>query len=94
MSTTRVAARPGSAAPAGGADPPLLSLSHVDFDYGRGSFGLTDLSFEVHSGEVVGLIGPNGSGKTTALRVALGLLDAREGDIEPPARTPARKPRL
>src|ERR1035437_307412 len=56
------------------ATPSLLSLSHVGFKYGRGSFGLTDLSFEVNPGEVVGLIGPNGSGKTTALRVALGLL--------------------
>jgi ABC-2 type transport system ATP-binding protein len=64
------------------ATPSLLSLSHVGFKYGRGSFGLTDLSFEVNPGEVVGLIGPNGSGKTTALRVALGLLEARDGDIE------------
>jgi len=61
---------------------PLLSLSHVYFQYGRGSFGLADLSLQVNPGEVVGLIGPNGSGKTTALRVALGLLGAHQGDIQ------------
>jgi ABC-2 type transport system ATP-binding protein len=60
----------------------LLLFDRVDFSYGRGSFSLTDVSFRVRTGEVVGLIGPNGSGKTTALRVALGILEAAAGCIE------------
>ena len=38
-----------------------------------------DLSFEVHPGKVTGFLGPNGSGKTTTLRVLLGLADPTSG---------------
>jgi ABC-2 type transport system ATP-binding protein len=37
------------------------------------------VSFEVHHGEVVGYLGPNGSGKTTTIRMLLGLLKPSEG---------------
>ena len=40
-----------------------------------------DLSFEVHSGEIVGLIGPNGSGKSTALRCVYGALRPTSGAV-------------
>jgi ABC-2 type transport system ATP-binding protein len=39
------------------------------------------ISFEVRAGEMFGLIGPDGAGKTTTLRVALGLLAATEGTV-------------
>lgn len=42
---------------------------------------LKDVSFEVKKGEVVGIIGENGSGKTTILRLASGLSYANEGEI-------------
>jgi ABC-2 type transport system ATP-binding protein len=41
-----------------------------------------DLSLEVRPGEVCGLIGPNGSGKTTTMRAMLGLLEPTYGEIE------------
>lgn len=37
------------------------------------------ISFEVHPGEIVGYLGPNGSGKTTTIRMLLGLLQPSEG---------------
>jgi ABC-2 type transport system ATP-binding protein len=42
---------------------------------------LNSLSFEVYQGEVFGLLGPNGSGKTTTLKLLLGLLFPTEGDV-------------
>ncbi|MDR3577041.1 MAG: ABC transporter ATP-binding protein [Anaerolineaceae bacterium] len=45
-----------------------------------GSFLAVDhLSFEVHSGQIFGYLGPNGSGKTTTIRMLLGLLHPSEG---------------
>ena len=51
----------------------LLCTNHLTKDYGRFR-ALDDLNLEVKPGEVVGLLGPNGSGKTTALRLILGFL--------------------
>lgn len=42
---------------------------------------LNSLSLEVYKGEVFGLLGPNGSGKTTTLKLLLGLLFPTEGEI-------------
>lgn len=42
---------------------------------------LNSLSMDVHKGEVFGLLGPNGSGKTTTLKLLLGLLFPSEGSI-------------
>ncbi|MDP2234523.1 MAG: ATP-binding cassette domain-containing protein, partial [Actinomycetota bacterium] len=40
-----------------------------------------DVSFELHTGEILGLIGPNGSGKTTLINVVTGLLRATSGSV-------------
>ena len=48
-----------------------------------GSFTAVDhVSFNVYKGEVVGYLGPNGSGKTTTMRMLLGLLHPTEGRAE------------
>lgn len=39
------------------------------------------LSFKINEGEVFGLIGPNGSGKTTTIRMMVGLMKLTEGDV-------------
>ncbi|NTU64038.1 MAG: ATP-binding cassette domain-containing protein, partial [Chloroflexi bacterium] len=45
-----------------------------------GEFVAVDrVSFEVRSGEVLGYLGPNGSGKTTTIRMLLGLLQPSDG---------------
>jgi ABC-2 type transport system ATP-binding protein len=56
----------------------LLCIEHLTKDYG--SFrALDDLNLTVAAGEVFGLLGPNGSGKTTALRLLLGFLRPTHG---------------
>jgi branched-chain amino acid transport system ATP-binding protein len=57
-----------------------LRLEHVDCYYGAVQV-LQDVSLEVATGEVLGLLGRNGAGKTTTLRTIMGLVRARSGAI-------------
>lgn len=59
----------------------ILDIQHVSFAYSEGNEVLHDISFSVRKGEYLGLIGPNGGGKTTLLKLALGLLRTSEGTI-------------
>ena len=43
---------------------------------------LKDISLEIQDGAILGLLGPNGSGKTTFLKIIAGLLHASSGDIQ------------
>ncbi|PGL71659.1 ABC transporter ATP-binding protein [Bacillus sp. AFS055030] len=42
---------------------------------------IKDISFELYKGEVLGLLGPNGSGKTTTMRMIVGLISITSGEI-------------
>src|SRR5437660_614712 len=56
----------------------LLQTENLTKDYGRHR-ALQDVSLTVEAGEIFGLLGPNGSGKTTALRLLLGFLKPTAG---------------
>jgi len=57
-----------------------LELTGVHKRYGRSSV-LDSVSFRVDPGEFVGLLGPNGSGKTTTLRIAAGFIAPTQGSV-------------
>jgi branched-chain amino acid transport system ATP-binding protein len=60
---------------------PLLDVRAIDTYYGESQV-LFGVSLRVDAGEIVGLLGPSGAGKTTTLRSVLGLTPARTGVIE------------
>ncbi|MBR4957228.1 MAG: ABC transporter ATP-binding protein [Lentisphaeria bacterium] len=49
---------------------------------------VNDIDFEIHEGEVVGLLGPNGSGKSTTVKMILGLLYPTGGQLSVLGRSP------
>ena len=59
----------------------VLRVTNMTKDFG-GLRAVDNVSFEIEKGEFVGLIGPNGCGKTTTFNCISGLLDATEGDVE------------
>ena len=59
---------------------PVLSLENLHVQIGQRMI-LQDISFDVHPGEVVGIIGPNGCGKTTLLNAISGFLPVDTGTI-------------
>ena len=52
----------------------MIEFQNVSFSYEKGRPVLNDLSFRIGDGESVGLIGANGAGKSTVMKVLLGLL--------------------
>ena len=58
----------------------ILTVENVTKKFG-GLAALKDISFEIRQGEILGLIGPNGSGKTTMFNVMTGVYGADEGKI-------------
>ena len=75
-----------------------MSNDHVAVDqltkfYGHHR-GVESVTFTVSAGEVLGFLGPNGSGKTTVIRTLMGLIRATSGDIRLFGRPAISDPRL
>jgi ABC-2 type transport system ATP-binding protein len=58
-----------------------LEITGLTKAYRGGQIAVDDLSFQVRKGQVLGLLGPNGSGKTTTLRMLMGLIHPDTGEI-------------
>jgi len=66
---------------------PRVEFRHVGFAYpataerAGGPFAIRDLSFDVAASEILGVIGPNASGKTTVIRLLSKVLAPRRGEV-------------
>ncbi|CAD7847118.1 MAG: hypothetical protein [Olavius algarvensis Delta 4 endosymbiont] len=61
-------------------DKPILQVQEVTKTFG-GIIALNRVSFEVGQGEILGIIGPNGSGKTTVVNCITGFIRASSGNV-------------
>lgn len=67
----------------------LVEIRSLDFAYGQ-QLVLKQIDFDVDAGSIVGVIGPNGGGKTTFLRLLLGLVRPTRGTVRVAGLSPAR----
>ena len=70
-----------------GSEQAIVRVEHLSKTFRVGLLGKTvqavkDVSFEVQAGQVLGYLGPNGSGKTTSIKCMLGLIQPSGGSIE------------
>lgn len=68
--------------------PPAVELRGVSFSYGHTPV-LEDVDLAAEKGRFLGVIGPNGGGKTTLLKLVLGLLEPDAGEVRVLGRRPA-----
>src|SRR4051794_20514541 len=61
-------------------DPPVLELDRLDVRYGTVP-AVRGLSLALEQGELVGVIGPKGAGKSTALPAIMGVVSPAAGDV-------------
>ena len=59
---------------------PLLQINEVTKAFG-GIYALNEVSFDLHEGEILGIIGPNGSGKTTLVNCITGFIELNAGEV-------------
>jgi ATP-binding cassette, subfamily B, multidrug efflux pump len=83
---SRTANRESRSSPAASRQLPAASEGHILFDhvsfaYVPGEYVLKDISFEVHPGERVGIVGATGAGKSTLINLLLRFYDVTEGRI-------------
>ena len=58
----------------------VVSVSNLVKNFGD-SIAVNDISFDINKGDIVGLVGPDGAGKTTLIRLLVGLLKPTSGNI-------------
>src|SRR5437016_2061442 len=77
--------RPVMATMMPGASATLLSAEHVTKFYGEGPkrvLVLQEVSLQIREGEIVAILGPSGSGKSSLLRILAGLAEASGGSVQ------------
>lgn len=59
----------------------IMEIKNLSFTYPDGTLALRDINLSVKRGEFLGVLGGNGCGKTTLLKILNGLLKASEGEV-------------
>ena len=59
----------------------LIDIEHLSKSYGKNKV-LEDISVSFEGGNIIGLLGPNGSGKTSLIKIMTGLINDYEGSVK------------
>ncbi|MBV7363556.1 ATP-binding cassette domain-containing protein [Actinomycetaceae bacterium TAE3-ERU4] len=59
----------------------MLEISHLNKQYGDLT-AVKDLNFQLNNGEIVGFVGSNGAGKSTTMRITMGVLNPTSGEVK------------
>jgi len=59
----------------------FYTIDSISFSYNRSESLIKDVSFNIEKNQHIGLIGPNGCGKTTLAKLMMGILKAKSGEI-------------
>lgn len=70
---------------------PLVTIENLHRSFGA-TIAVAGLNFQVEAGQIVGLVGPDGAGKTTTLRILCGALQADSGSVHVAGIDVARQP--
>ncbi|WP_090173663.1 ABC transporter ATP-binding protein [Eubacterium oxidoreducens] len=70
---------------------PILQCKDLTKNYGTNKNALSDFNLSLYPGRIVGLLGPNGSGKTTFMKLANGILVPTKGEITLDGYAPSEK---
>ena len=62
--------------------PPIVEVKNLSMSYPNGFQALTDVSFSIYPGEILGLLGKNGAGKSTTMNIISGFYEASEGFVK------------
>src|SRR5437762_8325469 len=60
----------------------IIELQNISYTYNGQENVLENISFSLHKGDYLGIIGPNGGGKSTLLKIMLGLLQPKSGSVK------------
>ena len=60
----------------------IINVKNLVYEYPDGTIALKGISFKVHKGEYIAIVGPNGSGKTTLAKILVALLKPTNGEVK------------
>lgn len=60
---------------------PIIEVRNLSKTYAGGTTALSDVTLDIHEGEILALLGPNGAGKTTFISIVCGLVTPSAGEL-------------